>query len=91
MYWITIVGFPGIYFWRKGTTALVRMLPTPPGPLLSRIVTVFPWKKEVCAKAVLPTKRPSSNVPREICRNTTDLNSSCLIGPSQYENSGFFS
>jgi hypothetical protein len=82
MYWITMVGFPGIYFWRKGTTALVRMLPTPPGPLLSRMVTVFPWKKEVCGKAVPTIKRPSSNAPKGICRSTTDLDLSRLIGTS---------
>ena len=79
MYCITMVGFPGIYFWRKGTTALVRMLPTPPGALLSRMVTVFPWKKEVCGKAAPPMKRPSSSALRETLRNTADLDLSRLI------------
>src|SRR5687768_6763126 len=58
---------------QKGTRALVRMLPTPPGALLSRMVTVFPWKKEVCGKAMPPMKRPSSSATREIWRNSTDL------------------
>src|SRR5262245_27863759 len=76
-----MVGLPGIYFCRKGTTALVRRLPTPPGALLSRMVTVFPWKNEVCEKATLTMSR-SSNAPRE--RSSTDVVLSCLIGAPRH-------
>src|SRR6185369_12173553 len=49
MYSMMTVGFPGRYFCTNVATALVRRSPVPPGSLPWMMVTVFPWKKEVCA------------------------------------------
>ena len=42
LYCITMVGFPGIYFRRKGTRALARRSPVPPGSVALTKVMVLP-------------------------------------------------
>src|SRR5438034_8215468 len=76
-------GISGDILPEKRNKGLVRISPTPPGALLSTMITVFPWKKEVCGKATVTMKRSSSNAPREIWRNTADLEVSRLICTSR--------
>jgi hypothetical protein len=44
MYSEMMVGFPGMYFCRKGKSALRRMSPVPPAPTIWTTVMVLPGK-----------------------------------------------
>jgi hypothetical protein len=46
-----MVGLPGIYFCRNGTSARTRRSPVPPGSRPWTMVMVLPWKNGAWAKA----------------------------------------
>src|SRR5215467_9372969 len=76
-------GISGNIFLEKRNNGFGPHAPDSAGPATLENSDGFPLEERSLCKSDAPMKRPSSNAPRDICRNTPNLNASCLIGPPQ--------